>query len=111
MTPTTSTIPAPLDPPAWATRTVTDADGITHERAATTRSTVRINIGVGWIVVPADASLSSTDTLDETGWHRTNPTIVIEGGNYPLQGARQLCDALAELLAIIDTGSNHPTRP
>ena len=101
--------PHPLDPPRWATLTVTEEGGITHERPASVESVTRQWTGLGWALVPASTSLSTTDTADETGWTRRGPAIVVEGGPYPLDGARRLRDALNELLQIADSqGGQHP---
>jgi hypothetical protein len=102
--------PTPLDPPCWAVRTVTEEGGITHERRATVVAATRQWTGLGWALVPASTSLSTTDTVNETGWSRPSPTIIVEGGPYPLDSARRLRDALDELLQIADLphGRQHP---
>jgi hypothetical protein len=93
----------PLDPPRWATRSVREDGGVTHEFLSPERPAVRRLTGNGWVLVPTDLSLSASDQPAGRRWLRSGPTIQVEGGSYPLDDARRLHRALGALLRRADT--------
>lgn len=94
-----SPAPLPLRAPAWASASVTEDDGITHEVLSPRHPEV-VDRGVwGWSRMPTDVSLSQRDVLIDGQWIRTRPRIQVEGGSYSMEGARELHAALGELLA------------
>jgi hypothetical protein len=96
--------PAPLEPPGWAKRSVVEDDGITHEMISPHRPLITTGDHDGWLQVPSEVSLSVQDLPVGNTWVRTRPTMVIDGGIYDLQAARQLHDILTDLLAA----AGHP---
>jgi hypothetical protein len=93
-------LPAPLEPPAWAERSVVEDDGITHEMVSPRRPLITTGDHDGWLQVPSEVSLSVQDIPVADTWIRTRPSLVIDGGIYDLDAARQLHDILTDLLAI-----------
>ena len=90
-------------PPMWATRSVTEDGGITHEHVSAVHP-----LGFGWIPeAPTkwhaiDVSLSVVDHRGPGGWVRTKPTVQVEGGTFTVAEARRLRQALDDLLSQID---------
>jgi len=91
------------EPPRWATRSVVEDGGVTHERVSALHP-----LGFGWIPeAPTDArttdlSVSVVDRPGPDGWIRTEPTVQVEGGMFTVTEARRLRQALDELLTQID---------
>jgi hypothetical protein len=95
-------VPAPLHPPGWASSTVPEDDGITHELVSSRHPEV-IDRGIwGCSQMPTDVSLSQRDLLIDGRWIRTRPRVLVEGGSYSLDGARDLYATLGELLTTAD---------
>ena len=92
----------PLEAPRWATHSVPEDGGVTHETSSRIRPLVRRWHGHGSYLYPTEVALSTTDLPTDGTWTRAVPSVQIEGGCYPLDGARQLRDALDELLRATD---------
>jgi hypothetical protein len=84
--------------------------GVTHEVISTRRPQTEHRSPAGWVLMPTEVSLSTTDHHVAGQWTRPAPTVQVEGGSYSLDGARELRDALSEFLARVasDTGPGNP---
>lgn len=51
--------------------------------------------------MPSDVSVSVADVPRGGAWQRQLPTVQVEGGSYSLPAARQLCEALLEVLSLV----------
>lgn len=102
---------SPLPPPTWASHSITEDGGITHETVSPLHPTVTWSAPHGWTLVPTEVTLSVTDLHLNGQWTRTTPTIQIEGGSYSPQGARQLRSAVNAFLAALAADSGDPVSP
>jgi hypothetical protein len=90
----------PLPPPTWATRSIPEDGGVTHEIVSGQQPLIKRWRGNGTHLDPTEVSLSITDTPADGRWVRAAATVQIEGGSYPLDSIRQLRDALDEFLRV-----------
>jgi hypothetical protein len=94
--------PTPLQPPPWATRTVAEDEWITHE----TVSTVHPRALIHWPpiepsdVQPVQVSVSVVDRWMGGRWVRSEPTVQVEAGAYPLSEVAELLRALGDLARL-----------
>lgn len=95
---------APLAPPRWARRSVTEDGGITHETVSPLRPRVLRTGPHGQELITTEVSLSVTDLCVDGRWVRTQPVIQVEGGSYHLDSARQLRTILDGFLTSLGDG-------
>jgi hypothetical protein len=88
-------------PPPWATRSVAEDAGITHE----TVSSVHPRALSTW--PPQDrtqraveVSISVVDQFRGDRWVRSGPTVQVEGGAYPLSQVAELIRALLDVSGL-----------
>jgi hypothetical protein len=100
----------PPPAPAWATRSIPEDGGITHEHvhhlhphATTTWPTPTAS---NTDVRPTQVSVSVVDQRVGDDWERSGPTLQIEAGSYPLPAAADLARAIDDLVAWVT-----PARP
>jgi hypothetical protein len=87
-----------LAPPEWATASVFEDGGMTHERVSLIHPLVRLWTDTGHpIIQPTEVSVSVVDRRAGTGWLRMPPTIQVEAGSYTLEGVRSLALAIESL--------------
>lgn len=92
----------PLPPPPWATSTVMEDEWITHE----TVSQVQPQAMSQWPprapddVQPVQISISVVDQWIGGRWTRSEPTVQVEGGAYPLPQVAELLRALGDLTRL-----------
>ena len=90
-------------PPPWASRSVIEDGGVTHERVSVSHPRVRTGrlTAKAALTSPTDVSVSVVDRLSSYRWVRFPPTIQIEGGSYSIAEARRLLRAVEELITRI----------
>jgi hypothetical protein len=100
----------PPPAPAWATRSIPEDGGITHEHvhplhphAASTWPPPEASNANGR---PTQVSVSVVDQQVGDHWVRSGPTLQIEAGSYPLPAAADLARAIDDLVARVT-----PARP
>ena len=92
----------PLEPPSWATSTVTEDEWITHETVSTVQPRAMIHwppLGPG-DVQPVQVSISVVDRWMGDRWVRSDPTIQVEGGAYPLAEVAELLRAVGDMAKL-----------
>ena len=94
----------PLRPPAWATHSLVEDGGITHEWVSDVRPQAaawlgELNLARGH---PTEVSISVVDRPGPDGWLRAAPTVQVEGGTFSIAQAVRLRQALDELLGLVD---------
>jgi hypothetical protein len=89
--------------PSWASRSVAEDGGVTHEHLSRTHPmALRHRSDVGTVfAVPTDVSVSVVDRAGQHRWIRQPPIIQVEGGSYPLAQAYLLVRAVEELIALV----------
>lgn len=107
--PACTVAPTPPTPPEWASVSVPDDGGITHEAVSRLRPTIRVGGVNGWDLMPTDVCLSVTDMLIDGLWIRTQPVIHVEGGGYSLDGVRHLQAALDAFVMMVETKASAVT--
>ena len=87
-------------PPAWASRSVVEDGGVTHELVSDLRPMALVRVHGGGIALSAatEVSVSIVDRPRGRGWVRQSPRIQVEGGSYPLAEARLLVRAIESLI-------------
>lgn len=92
----------PPIPPSWATRTVAEDDWITHE----TVSQLHPQAMIHWPplepgdVRAVEVSISVVDRWTAGRWVRSEPTVQVEGGDYPLAQVAELLRALNDVTTM-----------
>ena len=96
----TPTLPVP---PPWASRSVVEDGGVTHELVSHMHPLVLARIHGNGILATAvtDVSVSVVDRPRGHGWSRQSPRIQVEGGSYPLAEAHLLLQAITALIEQI----------
>jgi hypothetical protein len=93
---------APPPPPPWATRTVAEDGWITHE----TVSQVHPQAMLHWPpreqgdIRPVEISISVVDRWAAGRWVRSEPTVQVEGGAYPLAQVAERLRALGDVARL-----------
>jgi len=87
-------------PPAWASRSVVEDGGVTHELVSELRPLVLVRVHGGGVALSAatEESVSIADRSRGRGWVRQSPRIQVEGGSYPPAEARLLVRAIESLI-------------
>jgi hypothetical protein len=97
-------------PPSWATHSVLEDGGVTHERVSTLhplayldRAAVPLDRAAPGLQhsCPTDVSVSVVDRPGAVRWVRLPPTIQVEGGSYGILEARRLVRAIEGLIALV----------
>jgi hypothetical protein len=98
---------------SWATLSVREDEGVTHERVAASRPAVLdpwASCAPGGLRA-TEVSVSVADRALDGAWVRSGPTVQVEGGSYTLDAARQLRDALDEVIGAVEGALPHrPSR-
>lgn len=90
-------------PPGWATHSVLEDGGVTHERVSNLHPLAyldRVTPGLEQCC-PTDVSVSVIDQPGAGRWVRLPPTIQVEGGSYSVLEARRLARAIEGLIALV----------
>jgi hypothetical protein len=103
---TTPTDPPPQPQPRWATPSLPEDGGITHETNTELPAAIQDLDLYREELLTATVSLHSVDHRIHGQWVRTSPTIIIEGGSYSLSGARHLRTTLDTLLTAAHNDTN-----
>jgi hypothetical protein len=92
-----------LPPPSWATNSVVEAGGVTHQRVSPLRPLVlaqRLDVGTAFAVA-TEVSVSVFDRPGQYRWVRLPPRIQVESGSYPVEQARMLVRAIEGLISAV----------
>jgi len=101
--------PKPLPPPSWAARTVLEGAWITHESISRLHPHALLHWPPRAVadVRPVEISISVVDRLVPDRWVRSEPSVQVEGGAYPLTQVGELLRALTDVSALVGA----PTAP